>query len=93
MLGLCCCVGFSLVVAIRGYSLDAVCRLIVAVSLVVERGLSVVRASVVAAHGINNLCSLALEYRVLVAVHGLSCSVTHRIFLDQGSNLLWQVDH
>ena len=38
--GLGCCVGFSLVVASRGYSLVAVCRpLIVVASLVVEHGL------------------------------------------------------
>ena len=32
MLGLPCCLGFSLVVAIRGYSLVAVCRLLTAVA-------------------------------------------------------------
>lgn len=45
---------FLLVVASRA-TLVAVCRLTVAVSLVAEQGLLVVRASVVAAHGISNL--------------------------------------
>ena len=45
--------------------------------------------------------SLAVEHRLwgawasVVGAHGLSCSVAHGIFLDQGSNpcpLHWQVD-
>ena len=44
--------GVSLVAVSRGYSLGAVCRLlIVAVSLVAERGLSGTWASVIAAPG------------------------------------------
>ena len=40
MLGLCCCVGFSLVVVSRGYSLVMVPRLLIAVaSFVVDHGL------------------------------------------------------
>ena len=40
VLGLCCCVGFSLVVASEGYSLVVVCGLlIVLASLAVENGL------------------------------------------------------
>ena len=42
VLGLSCCVGFSLVVASGGYSLRAVCGLLIAVaSLVVEHRLQV----------------------------------------------------
>ena len=38
-LGLCCCMGFSLVEASRGYALVAVCELLFAVaSLVAEHG-------------------------------------------------------
>ena len=37
-LDLCCCVGFSLVAASRGHSADAVCRLLVAASLVAGHG-------------------------------------------------------
>ena len=40
VLGLCCCAGLSLVVASGGYSLAAVCRLLIAVaSLLVEHRL------------------------------------------------------
>ena len=40
VLGLCCCAGFSLVMASGGCSLGAVCRLLIAVaSLVMEHGL------------------------------------------------------
>ena len=40
MLGLHCCLGFSSVAASRGYSLVAVCRLLIAMASVVsERGL------------------------------------------------------
>ena len=55
--------GFSLVVESRGYSLVAVCGLLIAVtSLVAEHGLSVVWTSVVAAHGLSSCISLALEH-------------------------------
>ena len=41
VLGFCCCACFSLVVASRGPSLVAMCRLLIAVaSLVLEQGLS-----------------------------------------------------
>ena len=52
-LGLCCCVGFSLVVVSRGYSIVVVRQLLILVaSLVVEQGLKGARASVVASPGI-----------------------------------------
>ena len=51
MLGLCCCIGFSLIAASGGYSLVAVCGLLTVVaSLVAEHGLSGTQASVVADH-------------------------------------------
>ena len=63
MLGDCCCLGFSLVVASRGYSLVAVHRLLTTVaSLVEERGLEGTRASVVEAHGFSGCGSQALEH-------------------------------
>ena len=52
--GLCCCLDFSPVAASRGYSPRVVCRLLIsAASLAVEHGLSVVRASVLTAHGLS----------------------------------------
>ena len=65
MLGLHCCTGFTLVAASRGYSLVAVCRLlIVVVSLVAEHRLQGMQASVVAAQGLNTCGSWALEHRL-----------------------------
>ena len=49
------CMGFSLVAASRGYSLTAVCRLLIAVaSLPAEPGLWGSRASVAVAHGLSS---------------------------------------
>ena len=53
------------------------------------------QASVVAALGLGNCSSQALEHSSVVVAHGLSCSAACGIFLDQGSNLCllhWQVD-
>ena len=59
MLGLCCCTGFSLVVASRGYFLGVLRRLLIAVaSLVAEHGLQGTQASVVVVH----VGSFALRY-------------------------------
>ena len=59
VLGLCCCGGFSLVEASRGYSLVAVCGLLIAAaSLIVEQGLT---------HGLQSLWHLGSA----VAVPGL----------------------
>ena len=58
VLGLCCCVGFSLIAASGGYSLAMVCGLLVLVaSLVVE-------AYRIAACGLSSCGSLALERRL-----------------------------
>ena len=47
MLGLCCCVGFSLVAESEGYSLVVACRLLIAISShVAEYGLQGTKASV-----------------------------------------------
>ena len=49
MLGLCCCVDFSLVVVSGGYSLVVVWELLIAVAFVVEYRLEGTQASVVVA--------------------------------------------
>ena len=59
VLGLHCCMGFSLVVKSRGYSLVVVHGLlIVRASLVAEHGLQGAWASVTAAHGLSSCSSL-----------------------------------
>ena len=64
VLGICCCSGFFLVAASRGYSLVAVCRLLFAVaSLVASHRLKGAWASVVVAWGLRNCASRALEFR------------------------------
>ena len=52
VLGLCCCVGFSLVVASGGCSLVVVHELIAVTSLIVEHRLQGMQASVVVAPGL-----------------------------------------
>ena len=53
VLGLCCCMGFPLVVASRGYSPVTVHGLLIEVaSLVVEQGLKAAQVSVIAAPGL-----------------------------------------
>ena len=52
-------------------------------------------ASVVVAHRLSSCGSQALEHRLGIVAHGLSCSTACGIFPDQGSNpcpLHWQVD-
>lgn len=77
------CSGFSLVVASGGFSLTVMLWLLIEVpSLAVEHG-SMARGlqelqhvgSVVAAPGLQSLCSVAVA-------HGLSCSATWGVFLD-----------
>ena len=75
--GLCCCAGFSLVVASGGRSSAAACGLLIAVaSLVAEQRLKGPRTSVVVAHGLS--CSLACG---VFLDQGLNPFVLH-----------WQVD-
>ena len=63
VLGLHCCVGFSLVVVSRGYSLVEVHWLLITTApLAVEHGLQ--GASVVGAHGLSSCGSQALEHRI-----------------------------
>ena len=53
VLGLCCCMGFPLVVASRGYSPVTVHGLLIEVaSLVVEQGLKAAQVSVIVAPGL-----------------------------------------
>ena len=82
MSGLRCCTGFSLVAVSRGYFPVAVPGLLTAVpSLVVGHGLRLrllrLQDSVVVVPRFWSTGSI-------VVVHGLSCSVACRIFLDQG---------
>ena len=68
VLGLCCCAGFSLVEMSRGYSTDAMLRLLIAViSLVAKHGLQGALASVVVASRLQGTGSIAV-------LLGLSCS-------------------
>ena len=60
LLGLCGCVGFSLVVVSRGYCAVAVCGLLIAA----EHRLEGMQVSAVAAHGLNSCGSQALEHRL-----------------------------
>ena len=87
LLGLHCCVGFSLVVGSRGYS------------LVVVHGLLFIEASCGAwalRHlGFSSCSSWTLEHRLKVVMQGLSCSVACGIFMGQGSNMCflhWQAN-
>ena len=88
VLGLLCCVGFSLVVKSGDHCLVAVGGLLIAVaSLVAELRLQ--------ARGLNSCGLRALHCRLSNVVQGLSCPAACGIFLDQGSNpcpLHWQAD-
>ena len=85
MPGLHCCPGFSLAAASGGYSLVALCGLLIVAASLVE-----------VACGLNSCCSGSSRVKGSAAVpHGLSCSTACGIFPDQGSNLCllhWQVD-
>ena len=60
-----CCAGFCLAAASRGYSLVAVCGLLVAgASLAVEHGLEGMWASVLVARGLSSCGSGPLEHRL-----------------------------
>ena len=62
VLGLCCCMQFSLIAASGGYPVVAVHRLLIAVaSLIAEHRLQDVRASVVVVRGLSSCGSRALE--------------------------------
>ena len=96
MLGLCCCMGFSLVAASGGFCLAAACGLLIAVvSLVLEHRPQGTWASVVVHMG-SVFATTRLKSTGSIAVaHRLSCSSAYGIFLDQGSNPRlphWQVD-
>ena len=61
VLGLHCCMGFPLVLASGGYSLVAVCRVLIMVaSLAAEHGLSGALASVVVEHRLS--CPMACVF-------------------------------
>ena len=89
VLGLHCCVGFSLVAVSKGKSLVVVCRLlIVAASLVRKHRLQGAWASEAAVPGLQSSGSI-------VVVNGLNRSLVYGISLHQGWNpclLDWQMD-
>ena len=89
VLGLCCCMGFSLVVVSGGYSLVLVCGFLIAVaSLVAELGLSGTQALVIWLMGSR---AQAQSLRCTRLVAPWYCGV----FPVQGSNpclLHWQAD-
>ena len=96
MLGLSCCTGFSLVTESGSYSLFAMLGLLTVVLLLGSVGS-------IGPEGFCNwgvwaqwLCgSWALEHRLVLVEHGLSCSTACGIFPDQDLNLCplhWQVD-
>ena len=103
-LGLCCCVGFSLVAVSRGYSLlECVGFLLWCPFLLGSTGsrvhqLSNGSSSVVVAHELSSCSTWAPRLQgtgSIVVVCGLSCSVACGIFPDQGLNpclLHWQAD-
>ena len=65
LLHLSCCASFSLVVGSMGYSLDMVCRLLIAVTAFVsDPGLQVVWALLVLAHELSSCSSWGLEHRL-----------------------------
>ena len=65
VLGLHCCLGFSLVSVSRGSPVVAMCRLLIAVdSLVAEHGSQGFRAAVVAAHVLCRCGFQALEHKL-----------------------------
>ena len=61
---LCCCVGFSPVVARGGNSLTVVHRLLIAASLAVEHGLEGTWGSVAGVLGLSSCSFQALEHRL-----------------------------
>ena len=67
MLGLCCCIGFSLVSVIRGYSLTVVRGLLTEVaSLVVEHRFWSTWAPAAAVCGLSSCGPRALEHRLSI---------------------------
>ena len=79
LLGIHCCMVFSLVAVNGGYSVAVLWPLIVVASLLVEHGLWGTRALVVATRGLSSCGFWALG-------HGLNSYGPCGIFLDQGSN-------
>ena len=84
VLGLRCCVSFSLVAASGGYPLVVVCWLLIAVTSLVGHRLWGTWASVVAAHGLSSCGFQALQHRLSSCVYELSCSAAWGIFPRAG---------
>ena len=64
VLGLCCCMGFSLVGVSGGLLFTAVCRLLIVVACLLEHGLWDRQAWVVVAHGLSSCPFQALEHKL-----------------------------
>ena len=87
VLGVCRCLGFSLVAARKGSSLAAALGLLVVVaSLVVEHRPLHARASVAVARGLSSRSFRAMEQKLLVVPQWLSRPAACGIFLNQGLN-------
>ena len=87
MLGLHCCVGFSVVVVSRDLSLVLVSGLFIALVSVAEHGLQGAQASVVAAHCLIDVALRLQSTGSIVLLQRLNFSAACVIFLDKGSNL------
>ena len=95
VLGLCCFVGFSLVLVRGDYTLVLVHVLLIAVTSVVEHRLWGMQALVVVAHGLSRCSSQALEHRLRIVAHKHIFSATCGTLPGQGLNpclLHWQAD-
>ena len=87
VLGVCRCLGFSLVAARRDSSLAAAHGLLVVVaSLVVEHRPLHAQASVAVARGLSSRSFRAMEQKLLVVPQWLSRLAACGIFLNQGLN-------
>ena len=88
VLGLCCCIGFSLFVVSRDYPLAAVHRLLIAVaSLIVEHSFWGMGASVSVAHGLRSCGSGLQSTGSIDMAHRFHRPAACGIFPDQGWNL------
>ena len=87
VLGLCCFMGFSLVVVSWGYSLTAVCRLLIAVDSLWSTGSRTRKLQWLWHVGSVVLVPWALVHRHHSCGHGPSCFEAFGIFLYQGLNL------
>ena len=86
VLGLCSCLGFSLVAASLGYSLAAVHKLIAVASCAAEHRLQGVRLQQLQCVGSGAAAPVFQSTGSVVVAHGLRCSMACGIVPDQGLN-------